>query len=137
TIIENGYIRSNACASPQPYETVDGSETGWACFDQASGLWILHAPGPSGAGVSSHQPAVLYSRPNTVYVPSINAESYPYYTYSYPYPYYSYPWGYSYPYYGFAPGLGLGFAFGFGNGYGHFGHGYYGGHGFRGPVVAH
>src|SRR5579862_5892870 len=53
-VVQNGSIQSYTCASPQPYATPDRASNGWACFDQASGQWLLHAlppqaqdPGPA------------------------------------------------------------------------------------------
>jgi hypothetical protein len=98
-LIQNGVVQSQACTDPQPYVTVDGSSSGYACFDAPSGTWLLNAQS-------------VYTQPNTVYVPS------PTYTYSYPYyPYYGgyYSGGFGYPYYW--PGFGLGLGFAFGNGF--------------------
>jgi hypothetical protein len=114
-ITENGMVQSYSCQSPQQYVTADQSQSGWACFDPSSGLWLLHAQPPSSATVPPTQesPNVFYNEPSTTYVPS----------YSYAYPYYPYSY-YGYPYFW---GPGLGFAFNFGHG-----HGFYGGHGFPG-----
>jgi hypothetical protein len=120
-LIQNGVVQGATCSNPQPYETVDGSSSGYACFDVPSGTWLLSA-----------QP--VYTQPNTVYVPS------PTYSYSYPdsysYPSYSYP--YYYPSYGsyyggfggypYWSGLGLGLGFAFGNGF----HNHYYNRGFYG-----
>src|SRR5262245_48308264 len=67
-IIENGVVQSYTCQSPQQYVTADQSESGWACFDSSSGLWLLHAQPPSSAAVPSTEesPNVIYSQPNTV-----------------------------------------------------------------------
>src|SRR3954470_21753636 len=87
-VTDNGVLQSYTCPSPQPYTAADGSSTGWACFDQASGMWLLNAQAPAqSAGVYSEQP--VYEQPSTVY-------NY------YGSPAYSYPYGYGYgsPYYG-------------------------------------
>jgi len=114
---QNGNVLTYTCSSPQQYVTADGSESGWACFDQSTGMWILRAQPPS-------QSAGVYSVPDTVYAPTYN------YGYAYPayptYPYYPY---YSYPYF-WGPQFGLGFGFGFRSG--HFNNGFHGGHGFHG-----
>jgi len=117
-LIQDGTVQSAACANPQPYQTIDGSSTGYACFDVPSGTWLLNA-----------QP-VYNTQSNTVYVPT------PTYSYNYS-PYYSYPY-YGYGSYGgyrgspyfWGPGFGVGLGFGFGghrNGVfvrnGHFGRG--------------
>src|SRR5690349_6271286 len=43
---QNGSIVTTSCSSPQRYVTADGSESGWACFDQSNGMWMLHAQPP-------------------------------------------------------------------------------------------
>ena len=126
-IVENGVDQTYSCQSPQPYVTTDQSESGWACFDASSGLWLLHAQPSSSAAVPSTQesPTVIYSDPNTVNVPT--------YDYGYLYPYYPYGY-YGYPYF-WGPRVGLGFAFNFGP---HV-HCFHNGHGFvhRGGGFAH
>src|SRR5215470_6007208 len=44
--IQNGAIQIYSCRSPQPYTTVNQSESGWACFEQTMGMWLLHAQPP-------------------------------------------------------------------------------------------
>lgn len=116
-LIQGGTVQGTACANPQPYQTVDGSSSGYACFDVPSGAWLLNA-----------QPA--YTEPNTVYVPTPTYSSNYYPSYSYSYPYYS--GGYSYPYYSGAyygggypyywgPGFGLGLGFAYGRGFRNYG----------------
>jgi hypothetical protein len=128
-VVQNGNIQSYTCASPQPYTTPDGATSGWACFETASGLWLLHAlpppqtqaPQASAAPLAvpaSPQPTVVYGAPLPTY-PAAVVPAYGYYPYDYyaaysPYGYY--PYGY-YPYF-----AGPRFGFGFGYGY-------------RGPVV--
>jgi hypothetical protein len=103
-LMENGVVQSPSCANPQPYQTVDGSSAGYACFDAPSGTWLLSA-----------QPA--YTQPSTAYYypqPTYSYEYSPYY-----YPYYGggyYSGGFGYPYY-WGPGLGLGLGFAFGSGF--------------------
>jgi hypothetical protein len=113
-IVRNGAVQTYTCQSPQQYVTTDRSESGWACYDQATGMWLMHAQPPS-------QAATVYSEPNTVYVPTPAYD----YSYIYPYPYYPYSY-YGYPYY-WGPGVGLGFGFNFGHG----GRGFHDGHGFH------
>jgi hypothetical protein len=119
-VVLNGTAQGSSCDSPKPYVAANGSESGWACLEQATGMWLLHAQPPSypADAASAQSPTVIYGEPNTVYVPS--------YDYGYGYPYPSYP----YSYYGYpnfwGPQLGLGFAFGFG----HNGHVFRDGHGF-------
>jgi hypothetical protein len=107
-VLQNGAVQSYACSSPQPYTTANQSESGWACFDQATGMWLLHAQPPLQATAPQQQPTIVYSQPNPVYVPA------PVYDYGYyPYPYYPYPYSYySYPYF-VGPRFGFGFGFGF------------------------
>jgi hypothetical protein len=97
-LIQNGAVQGTSCANPQPYQTIDGSSTGYACFDVPSGTWLLNA-----------QP--IYTQPNTVYVPT------PTYSYNYSPYYYPYSGGYYGGGYGPAywPGIGWGLGFGFGN----------------------
>src|SRR5262245_889636 len=66
-IVENGTIQTNTCSYPQSYTTVDQSSSGWACFDQSTGMWLLHAlpPASSQQTFSYQQPAV--SQPAYVY----------------------------------------------------------------------
>jgi hypothetical protein len=110
-VVENGTLKSYSCDSPQPYVTTNQSESGWACFDESTGMWLLNAQPPSQATT-----AVIYNEPNTIYVPTYS------YGDGYPYPYYSYGLPYLW-----GPALGLGFGFNFG----HFGHGFHEGHGFH------
>jgi hypothetical protein len=106
-VVENGTVQSYTCRSPAPYITSDQSESGWACFEQATGMWLLHAQPPTQAAAAASQqsPTVIYREPTTVYVPSYNY-GYPYYPYSY----------YGYPYF-WGPAFGLGFGFNFGHGF--------------------
>src|SRR5262249_49731376 len=69
-VIRNGAIQTFTCPSPQSYVTENQSESGWACFDQATGTWLLHAQAPSPVVVSPppQQPVVVYSQPSPVYV---------------------------------------------------------------------
>jgi hypothetical protein len=62
-VTENGAVQSYTCPSPQPYVTVDQSSSGWACFDQATGAWLMNAQPPP-----QQQSATVYSEPPvTVY----------------------------------------------------------------------
>jgi hypothetical protein len=100
-VIQNGTIQTFTCLSPQPYTTSNQSENGWACLDQTTGMWLLHAQPPQQATSTYQQPDV-YVVPPTI----------PYYTY-YPYSYSYYPFGY-YPTSRFIVGQRFGFAFGSG-----------------------
>jgi hypothetical protein len=118
-VVQNGTVQTYSCDSPKQYLTADLSESGWACFEQATGMWLLHAKPPSQTAPAGSQqsPTVIYSEPNTIYVP----------TYGYGYPYYPYSY-FGYPYF-WGPGFGLGFGFNFGHGF-HVGRGFHDGHGF-------
>ncbi|HEY2384079.1 MAG TPA: hypothetical protein VGK48_23135 [Terriglobia bacterium] len=103
TVVTNGTVQSYTCPDPQQYTAADQSSSGWACYDQATGTWFLHAQ-PQQAAAGYQQPQVYY--PDT-------AQTYGYNAYPYPSPY---PYGYyPYPYYGY---YGPSFAFGFGLGHG-------------------
>jgi hypothetical protein len=131
-VTENGVVQSYTCQSPQPYITMNQSSSGWACFDQATGTWLMNAQPPvqqQSSTVYSEPPATVYTEPSTAY--GYYPDSYPY-PYGYPY----YPYSYSPFFYG-APLFGFGF--GFGNGFhnhGHFDNGHFG-HGFAGRGFAH
>jgi hypothetical protein len=104
-MIDNGAIQTHTCPSPQPYTTPNQSETGWACLDQTTGMWMLHALPPQQTTDTFQQPQVY------VVAPTI-----PVYSYSYPYSYYPYGY-YPFGYYSssrFIVGPRFGFGFGFG-----------------------
>jgi hypothetical protein len=50
-----GGMQSFTCANPQQYATPDGGSQGWACYDQASGVWLLNAVPPK----SSQDPVAV------------------------------------------------------------------------------
>ncbi len=67
-----GQLQAFSCSTPQHYTTADGSSQGWACYEQASGVWLLNAVAPQGqaapAPVPVPQPApqpptVIYQQP--------------------------------------------------------------------------
>jgi hypothetical protein len=69
----NGGLQTFTCPNPQQYVTPDGASQGWACFDQATGVWLLNALPPSSqsvqgvpAPVVQQPPAVIYQPPPTV-----------------------------------------------------------------------
>ena len=79
-----GGLQSFTCAAPQQYSTADGASQGWACFDQATGVWLLNAlppaqpqpqattvpPGPLPPAPLPQAPAVIYQpAPAVVYGP--------------------------------------------------------------------
>jgi hypothetical protein len=45
----SGQIQSFTCPLPQQYTTADGNSQGWACYEQTTGVWLLHAVPPSQA----------------------------------------------------------------------------------------
>jgi hypothetical protein len=110
-VVQNETVQTFTCQYPQQYVTVDQSSSGWACFEQATGVWLLHAQPPQQTTTTQQAPTIVYSQPTPVYVPAptVSIYSYPY-SYYYGDPYYSY-----YPYYGspyvFGPGFGIGFGF--------------------------
>ena len=106
-VIQNGTVQGYSCPSPQPYVTANQSESGWACFEQTTGTWLLHAQPPLQTTAPQQQPTIVYSQPAPVYVatPSIGVYGYHPYGY-YPYSYYSYP-------YIIGPRVGFGFGFGY------------------------
>ncbi len=108
-VIENGTVRSHTCSAPQPFVAENRSESGWACFDDATATWLLHALPPSQA-LPPQQAVILQTRPGSVYVVPSQPVYYSYYpaTYYDPYPYY-YPYAYSYPI--IRPGFGFGFGY--------------------------
>ena len=78
----NGGMQSFTCSNPQQYVTPDNAMQGWACFDQATGVWLLNAlppstqpapqaqaqaPAPAGAPLPSQPPAVVYQQPAVIY----------------------------------------------------------------------
>jgi len=110
-VVQNGRVQTYTCPSPQQYVTADQSSSGWACYEQSTGVWLLHAQPPSQSvpppTAYTYQEPLVYASP-----PSVQVYSYPppaYYSYGYypPYPYY-------YPYYDpFFVGPRFGFGFGF------------------------
>jgi hypothetical protein len=106
-VVQNGSVQTFTCASPQQYVTADESSSGWACYEQTMGVWLLHAQPPQGTPYSYQQPPVYsYQQPPAYFpVPGVPV-------YSYPYGYYPYDF---YPgYYPFFVGPRFGFGFGAG-----------------------
>jgi hypothetical protein len=103
TIMQNGVAQSVTCPSPQPYVTGDGTSTGWACFDPASGMWLMNAETQS---VPDYTRQPVYQEPSTVY----SYYSSPYwYPYPMPVPFPNYPYYYGGPFYWGAPSFRFGF----------------------------
>src|ERR1051326_3046005 len=59
-VTENGVVQSYTCTSPQPYITLNQSMSGWACFDQATGTWLMNAQPPV-----QQQTSTVYSEPRS------------------------------------------------------------------------
>jgi len=66
-----GQIQSYTCSSPQRYATVDGASQGWACYEETTGVWLLHALAPAQA----QAPPVPLPQQPSVYQPP--APAYP------------------------------------------------------------
>ena len=72
-IAANGGMQTFTCSNAQQYSTPDGAAQGWACFDQATSVWLLNALPPSPqpvqavpAPVQQQPPPVIYQQPPTV-----------------------------------------------------------------------
>jgi hypothetical protein len=122
-----GGMQSFTCSNPQQYATPDGGSQGWACFEQATGVWLLNAVPPAAAqtsapvpvpasGQQTEQPNVVYQQPPTVVYQQQPAVVYAAPAYPYAYPYYGY-YGYPAYYPSFGVGIGFGFRGGFGGGF--------------------
>ena len=48
-IAPGGQLQSFTCSSPQHYVTGDGASQGWACYEEATGVWLLSAVPPAQA----------------------------------------------------------------------------------------
>jgi hypothetical protein len=94
----NGGMQTFTCSSPQQYTTPDGSSQGWACYDQATGVWLLNAIPPASASAQAPAtaplpqqaplpapartaPPVVYQQPTVIYQqpPVVYAAPYPVY----------------------------------------------------------
>jgi hypothetical protein len=62
-----GGLQSFTCSAPQQYATPDGASQGWACYEQATGVWLLNALPPAQAQAAPapvpQQPTVIYPQP--------------------------------------------------------------------------
>ncbi len=114
-VLQNGAVQTFTCSSPEPYVTAGQAESGWACYEAATGTWLLHAQPPQQQGYNQAPPnqypeAPPYVPPATVYTaPTVYSSAY-YDSYPY-YDYYAYPYGYYT--YGYTPYARYGFGFGF------------------------
>ena len=98
-----GGLQSFTCDNPQQFVTPDGATQGWACYESATGTWLLNALPPAQAQappapvpVPSQPPAVVYQAPQVIYQqpPVVVYQTPPavYYSYGYPqYPVYVRP----------------------------------------------
>src|SRR5262245_45794185 len=50
-VAEGGGLQTYRCLNPQQYSSLDGASQGWACYDQATGVWLLNALPPAQAQV--------------------------------------------------------------------------------------
>jgi len=93
-----GGMQSFTCSTPQQYATPDGSSQGWACYDAATGVWLLNAVPPAAAQAPAPEPAPLPAVPQ----PSVIYQQPPTVIYQQPAPtvVYAVP-GYGYGYYGY------------------------------------
>ena len=95
-VAPTGGFESFTCPAPQQYTTPEGTSQGWACYEQASGAWLLNALPPQGQNAPApvqvvpqqpQQPTVIYQQPPTV----IYQQPYPTIVYAAPsYPVYPY-----------------------------------------------
>jgi len=96
--VPTGGIQSFTCLNPQQYVTPDGGSRGWACYDQATGIWLLNALPPAGTQAPAQVPVPVQAapqQPSVIYQQSAAAGMYGV-PYGYGYrPYYYYP-GYAY-----------------------------------------
>jgi hypothetical protein len=57
-VAEGGGLQTYRCLNPQQYSSLDGASQGWACYDQATGVWLLNALPPAQAQIPAPQPQV-------------------------------------------------------------------------------
>jgi hypothetical protein len=85
-VAANGGLQTFTCSNPQQYITPDSATQGWACFEQATGVWLLNAlppvpPPVQPAPAPAQSPAVIYQQPATVIyttpAPVVLAPAYP------------------------------------------------------------
>ena len=62
-VAEGGGAQTYRCLNPQQYVSLDGASQGWACYDQASGVWLLNALPPAQAQAPPVQPQVQTAPP--------------------------------------------------------------------------
>jgi hypothetical protein len=66
-VVQNGTVQSYTCPSPQQYVTADQSSSGWACYEEATGVWLLHAQPPQQTTYTSAAPGVLIPAGSSVH----------------------------------------------------------------------
>ena len=83
-VAEGGGAQTYRCLNPQQYVSLDGASQGWACYDQASGVWLLNALPPAQAQAPPVQPQVQTAPP--VQQPQVQRAPLPQYQYPAPLP---------------------------------------------------
>jgi hypothetical protein len=84
----NSGMQTFTCSAPQQYVIPESATQGWACFDQATNVWLLNALPPSAQTVQPvpapvQSPAVIYQQPvpaTVIYTnpaPVVYAPAYP------------------------------------------------------------
>src|SRR3954462_13125472 len=66
TVTQDGSVQSYTCAAPKQYTAVDQSSSGWACYDQNTGTWLMHAV-PQQSTTVYQQAPVYYPNDSGVY----------------------------------------------------------------------
>jgi hypothetical protein len=64
-----GQLQSCTCSAPQHYTTADASSQGWACYEPATGVWLLNAIAPAQHQAPQAAPAPVPVPPATVQQP--------------------------------------------------------------------
>jgi hypothetical protein len=66
-VAAGGGFQAYTCLNPQKFASLDGSSQGWACYEQATGVWLLNALPPAQAQQPAPppppQPPVLPPQP--------------------------------------------------------------------------
>src|SRR5947207_1323139 len=67
----NGGMQTFTCSAPQQYVIPDSATQGWACFEQATNVWLLNAFPPSAQTIQQapapvQSPPVIYPQPPAV-----------------------------------------------------------------------
>jgi hypothetical protein len=75
-----GQMQSFSCPNPQQYATADGGASGWACYEQTTGVWLLNAVPPTSAQTTpapAPAPHVVPQPPPVIYQQAPPAVVYP------------------------------------------------------------